>query len=335
MRFLEYSRRQPLLISTVLLQNLNLVAIRILDEEELRHQGAIAKELLDIRRLKAEFLMPPVLSLQVIHRDGNVAVAVAMGVGFLSIMVDGQFQLGAAFLIQQVDEGETIEWEPRGLLEAERILGKIVLTGPPQEPGSLRVCTSPSFLSSFFGCALKHACKPFRRCLVSALPTAKSSDLPMDRLRTTGTSHGSAMFSANGRRHGGRFSRERPMTMTSLTSKPMTRSRTTVLTALFALSLAMIGGSGTTAAQQPSTQTSPLATEPLPALGPGQAAPGAAVTGSAPGPGNPSTVSGGPPAASKTDNSQEQQGSLLKPGKDAADMEAAAGGRPKSEEQPK
>lgn len=64
-----------------------------------------------------------------------------------------------------------------------------------------------------------------------------------------------------------------------------------------------------------STQTSPLATQPLPAQGPGQAATGAAMTGSAPVPGTSSTI----------DNSQQQQGVLLKPGQAADDMNAASG----------
>jgi hypothetical protein len=68
-------------------------------------------------------------------------------------------------------------------------------------------------------------------------------------------------------------------------------------------------------AEEPSTQVSPSATQPLPAEGPGQTAVGAAVTGSAP----------DPAGASTTDNSQEQQGTLLKPGPKAGDMDAAAG----------
>jgi hypothetical protein len=68
----------------------------------------------------------------------------------------------------------------------------------------------------------------------------------------------------------------------------------------------------------PVTQESPLATAPLPAQGAGQAAMGSAVTGSAPAPGAPSTL----------DNSQQQDGALLKPGPAAGDMGAAAGARP-------
>ena len=100
--------------------------------------------------------------------------------------------------------------------------------------------------------------------------------------------------------------------------------------------LAMIAISvGQPRAQQPSTQTSPLATEPLPAQGAGQVAPGAAVTGSSPGPGPIGTKTDGPPAPARTDNSQAQQGVLLKPGEKVSDMDAAAGAHPKPAESPK
>lgn len=106
----------------------------------------------------------------------------------------------------------------------------------------------------------------------------------------------------------------------------------TAATALLALLPVMLG-SPDQASAQTSTQTSPLATEPLPAQGPGQSATGAAVTGSAPGPGAPGTPSPGPAAPSTLDASQAQQGVLLKPGAAAGDMGAASGAKPA--EQPK
>ncbi len=115
----------------------------------------------------------------------------------------------------------------------------------------------------------------------------------------------------------------------------MTRSRQIALAALLPLVPAMIIAAGTASAQPPQaemeakvppvTQTSPLATEPLPAQGGGQAATGAAITGSAPGPGTPGRTTEGPPAPSPIDNSQHRQGTLLKPGEKADDMDAAAG----------
>src|SRR5690349_4175740 len=90
---------------------------------------------------------------------------------------------------------------------------------------------------------------------------------------------------------------------------------------LVAAALTTAAGTPPARAQQPVTQTSPLATEPLPAQGGGQVSTGAAVTGSSPGPSG--TATDGPPAPSRVDNSQAQQGKLLKPGESADDMKAA------------
>jgi hypothetical protein len=94
-----------------------------------------------------------------------------------------------------------------------------------------------------------------------------------------------------------------------------TKSR--MLSAAMAALLGLaLGGAGAAVAQQAgTTQVSPQATEPLPAQGAGQAAQGAAVAGSSPGPGQPTTL----------DDSQEQRGVLLKPGAGADDMGAASG----------
>lgn len=82
--------------------------------------------------------------------------------------------------------------------------------------------------------------------------------------------------------------------------------------------IAALLGPASYAQNAPATQEAPLATEPLPAQGAGQAAMGSAVTGSAPAPGTPSTL----------DNSQQQGGALLQPGPAADDMGAAAGATP-------
>jgi len=101
----------------------------------------------------------------------------------------------------------------------------------------------------------------------------------------------------------------------------MTTNNRPLAVATAALTL-LLGGAGAALAQQaaPGTnqQVSPAATAPIPAEGPGQAPMGAAVGGSAPGPAAPST----------TDNSQAQQGVLLKPGPGVNDMGAAAGAKP-------
>jgi len=115
----------------------------------------------------------------------------------------------------------------------------------------------------------------------------------------------------------------------------MTRPSLPSVAGAASLLIVLIAGAEPAQAQQPSTQTSPLATEPLPAQGAGQVAPGAAVTGSSPGPGPAGKTTDGPPAPAQIDNSQAQQGVLLKPGESATDMDAAAGARPKPTEQSK
>jgi hypothetical protein len=91
-----------------------------------------------------------------------------------------------------------------------------------------------------------------------------------------------------------------------------------------ALAVVALGGAGAMLAQEAgTTQVSPQATEPLPAQGAGQAAQGAAVTGSAPAPASASVPGAQQPTT--LDDSQEQRGVLLKPGAGADDMGAASG----------
>jgi hypothetical protein len=91
-----------------------------------------------------------------------------------------------------------------------------------------------------------------------------------------------------------------------------------------AVSLALaLNAAGASAQQAGTTQVSPQATEPLPAQGAGQAAQGAAVTGSAPAPASASVSGAEQPTT--LDDSQEQRGVLLKPGTGADDMDAASG----------
>jgi hypothetical protein len=100
----------------------------------------------------------------------------------------------------------------------------------------------------------------------------------------------------------------------------MTNSlRLPVMAAALALPLA----AGVAAQEAQRTQVSPSATESLPAEGQGQTAVSNAVTGSAPAPGT--GAAPGPQQPAVLDNSQAQQGKLLKPGAEADDMDAAAG----------
>ena len=65
-------------VAAVALQHLDLVAVRVLHEEEPRHQAAVALKLLDVGGLQAELLEAPVLGVEVGDRERDVAVAVAV-----------------------------------------------------------------------------------------------------------------------------------------------------------------------------------------------------------------------------------------------------------------
>ena len=60
------------------LQHLDLVAVRILYEEEAGHQCAVAMEFLDRCRIQAELGEPPVLTVQIADRQRQMAVAAAV-----------------------------------------------------------------------------------------------------------------------------------------------------------------------------------------------------------------------------------------------------------------
>ena len=103
--------------------------------------------------------------------------------------------------------------------------------------------------------------------------------------------------------------------------------------AMTAVAAVAFGGAGAALAQQAgTTQVSPQATEPLPVQGAGQAAQGAAVTGSSPAPASASVAGAEQPTT--LDDSQEQRGVLLKPGAGADDMGAASGATAPSSSEP-
>ena len=58
-------------VAAVALQHLDLVAVRILHEEEPRHQAAVAVELLDVGGLQPERSEPPVLGVEVVDANAT------------------------------------------------------------------------------------------------------------------------------------------------------------------------------------------------------------------------------------------------------------------------
>src|SRR5215470_18716042 len=70
-----------LLVSSVPLQHLDLVAVGILQEEEPRHQSAVAVEFLDRVRGQPRRHQARMLAVEIVDREGDVAVAAAVTVG--------------------------------------------------------------------------------------------------------------------------------------------------------------------------------------------------------------------------------------------------------------
>src|SRR3954453_12808943 len=107
-------------VAAVPLQDLDLVAVRILNEEEPRHQPAVAVELLDRLRGDAGLGQAPVLAVEVVHAEGDMPVAVAMRVGLDAALVQGQLDLEVRLGVAQVDQREAVEVEAVGHLQAQR-----------------------------------------------------------------------------------------------------------------------------------------------------------------------------------------------------------------------
>src|SRR5262245_41007057 len=101
------------------LQNLDLVAVRILDEEKSGEQAAVPVEFDDLARLEPRGLKARVLAVEIIDADGHMAVAVPQLVGGGAALVDRQLDLEGGLLVREVDEREVRKVEPFGDLQAE------------------------------------------------------------------------------------------------------------------------------------------------------------------------------------------------------------------------
>src|SRR3954453_14034187 len=115
------SLRRPLPVAAVPLQDLDLVPVGILDEEEARHQPAVAVELLDRLRVDARPLEPDVLGAQVVDAESHVAVTVAQAVGLIPALVQRQLDLEVGLGIAEVDQREAVEVVPVRHLEVQRL----------------------------------------------------------------------------------------------------------------------------------------------------------------------------------------------------------------------
>jgi hypothetical protein len=74
----------------VLLQDLDLVAVRVLDEKESRHQRAVAVELDDVAGFQPGRLEARMLGIEITDGKGDMAVAGAQVIRLGGALVDGQ-----------------------------------------------------------------------------------------------------------------------------------------------------------------------------------------------------------------------------------------------------
>src|SRR5215813_1059812 len=112
--------RLVLLVSSVPLQHLDLVAVGVLQEEEAGHQSAIAFEFLDRVGCEAELGQPRMLAVEIVDREGDIAVAAAMAVGLGLALVPGQLDLEILLGVAQIDQREAVEIEAVRGLHPER-----------------------------------------------------------------------------------------------------------------------------------------------------------------------------------------------------------------------
>src|SRR5690606_14604185 len=107
-------------ITAVFLEDLYLVAVGVLDEEELGEQRPLAVKLLDRLRLQPLALEARVLGLDVVDREGDMPVAGAEVVGLALSVIDRQLDLEVGLGVPEINEREALELEAVGDLQPER-----------------------------------------------------------------------------------------------------------------------------------------------------------------------------------------------------------------------
>src|SRR5262249_672081 len=99
-------------IAAVPLQNLDLVAVGILDEKELGHQRAVAMEFLDRIGIESAPAHPPMFAVHIRDSNCDVSISVAMGVWLGAAVIPRQLDLEVVLGIAQIDQREAVEIEP-------------------------------------------------------------------------------------------------------------------------------------------------------------------------------------------------------------------------------
>src|SRR5580693_210687 len=103
-----------------LLQHLDLVAVRVFDEEKARDLLSVVIEFDNLARLEALSLETTMLRVEILDHEGDVAVAVAKIVGLGAILVDRELDFVRRLGIRKIDEREVEEVEAVGDVESER-----------------------------------------------------------------------------------------------------------------------------------------------------------------------------------------------------------------------
>jgi hypothetical protein len=75
----EFRQASP--IAAAPLQDLDLVAVGVLNEEEARHQCAVALKLLDLTGLQPHERKPHAFRTAIVHAYGQMAIAITMPIG--------------------------------------------------------------------------------------------------------------------------------------------------------------------------------------------------------------------------------------------------------------
>src|SRR5262245_50048187 len=94
-------------VAALTLQDFDLVAVGILHEEEPRHKRSIAMELLDGSGIQSRLAQALMLTVEIVGRDGEVAVAAAVRVRLRASMIDGQLDLEVVFGVLEIDKGKS------------------------------------------------------------------------------------------------------------------------------------------------------------------------------------------------------------------------------------
>src|SRR5277367_403589 len=106
-------------VSAVALQNLDLVAVGVLDEEETRHQRALAMEFLDRIEIDPRCRHARMFGFEGVDGESDMAITRAQFVRLSAAVIDRQLHFERRLGVAEIDQGETFEDVAIGDAEAE------------------------------------------------------------------------------------------------------------------------------------------------------------------------------------------------------------------------